>query len=87
MIISNRLIFFIFIFQKAFDSVPHKRLLDKLKAYGITGKTHAIVKDFLSERGFKVRVGSTYSRYSKVSSGVPQGTVLALHYIYKRLAR
>ena len=41
-------------FQKAFDSVPHKRLLDKLKAHGITGQTHAIVKDFLPERGFKV---------------------------------
>ena len=63
-------------FQKAFDSAPHKRLMDKPKAHGITGKTHAIVKNFLSDRGFKVRVGSTYSRYFKVSSGVPQGTVL-----------
>ena len=34
------------------------------------------MKDFLSERGFEVRVGSTYSRYFKVLSGVPQGTVL-----------
>ena len=32
-------------FQKAFDLVPHKRLLDKLKTHGITGKTRAIVKD------------------------------------------
>ena len=46
-------------FQKAFDSAPHKRLMNKPKAHGITGKTHAIVKDFLSDRGFKVRVGST----------------------------
>ena len=63
-------------FQKAFDSVPHKRLLRKLEAYGIAGKTLAIVEDFLSGRTFRVRVGSTFSDSFTVSSGVPQGTVL-----------
>ncbi len=63
-------------FQKAFDSVPHKRLLSKLNAYGIIGRTLAIIKDFLSGRTFRVRVGSTFSNFYKVSSGVPQGTVL-----------
>ena len=63
-------------FQKAFDSVPHKRLLCKLRAYGITGKSLAIIREFLSKRTFRVRVGSTFSDTYTVSSGVPQGTVL-----------
>ena len=63
-------------FQKAFDSVPHIRLLKKLGAYGINGKTLAIVKDFLLNRTFRVRVGSTFSDWFTVTSGVPQGTVL-----------
>ena len=63
-------------FQKAFDTVPHKRLLNKLRAYGISGRSLNIVKDFLSERTFKVKVGSSFSKQFSVSSGVPQGTVL-----------
>jgi hypothetical protein len=63
-------------FQKAFDSVPHKRLTAKLEAYGITGKMLRVIEDFLTERTFRVRVGGTYSRWFKVTSGVPQGTVL-----------
>ena len=63
-------------FQKAFDSVLHKRLLCKLRAYGITGKSLAIIREFLSERTFRVRIGSTFSDTYTVSSGVPQGTVL-----------
>ena len=43
-------------FQKAFDSVPHRRLLNKLKMYGITGKTLEVISDFLSGRTFKVQV-------------------------------
>ena len=34
-------------FCKAFDNVPHRRLLQKLYAYGIRGKVHAWVKEFL----------------------------------------
>ena len=63
-------------FQKAFDTVPHKRLLKKMEAYGIAGRTLDIVKDFLCDRTFKVKVGSALSREFGVSSGVPQGTVL-----------
>ena len=63
-------------FQKAFDTVPHKRLIHKLKAYGITGKTLDIITDFLSSRTFRVRVGDTLSDEFEVTSGVPQGAVL-----------
>ena len=63
-------------FQKAFDQVPHKRLLHKLKMYGITGKTLEVISDFLSGRTFHVRVGDAASEFFRVLSGVPQGSVL-----------
>ncbi len=36
-------------FQKAFDKVPHMRLLTKLKAHGVTGYIHKWVENWLSE--------------------------------------
>ena len=63
-------------FQKAFDTVPHKRLLGKLASFGIEGKVLKIVEDFLKNRTFVVKVGSSYSKTFNVISGVPQGTVL-----------
>lgn len=63
-------------FMKAFDSVPHKRLISKLKSYGITGRTLEAIKDFLSNRKFRVRVGEKFSKLFDVLSGVPQGSVL-----------
>ena len=63
-------------FQKAFDTVPHKRLLYKLKSYGISGNLRGWITDFLSDRTQVVRVGSSYSLESKVTSGIPQGSIL-----------
>ena len=63
-------------FMKAFDSVPHKRLISKLRSYGITGKTLKVIEDFLTNRVFRVRIGDKYSKLFKVLSGVPQGTIL-----------
>ena len=37
-------------FSKAFDTVPHNRLLNKLKRYGINNKTHAWISKFLTCR-------------------------------------
>ena len=63
-------------FCKAFDSVPHCRLLIKLKNMGITGNTLDIVRDFLSGRSMRTCVGRAMSHLRKVISGVPQGSVL-----------
>lgn len=65
-----------FDFAKAFDSVPHKRLLAKLEAYGITGATLAWIKDFLTGREQKVSINGKSSRWHAVTSGIPQGSVL-----------
>ena len=63
-------------FKKAFDSIPHERLLLKMKGYGITGQTLNWVRAFLSGRNQRVKIGSSYSSRSEVTSGIPQGSIL-----------
>ena len=63
-----------FDFRKAFDTVPHHRLLVKLENFGIVGSTLEIIKDFLSDRS--MRVGDSFSELCYILSGVPQGSVL-----------
>ena len=63
-------------FSKAFDCVPHGRLMVKLKHYGISGKTAAWVLSFLSGRSQEVVVNGSHSVSQPVLSGVPQGSVL-----------
>ena len=63
-------------FRKAFDKVPHKRLLKKLWAYGIRGRIYAWIKDFLTDRKQYVKVDGKSSELAMVTSGVPQGSVL-----------
>ena len=63
-------------FSKAFDRVPHMRLLYKLEMLGITGNVLTWIKEFLSMRTFAVNVDNALSTYRVVASGVPQGTIL-----------
>jgi len=63
-------------FSKAFDTVPHRRLLHKLEKYGITGNIFNWIKSFLTQRQQQVLVEGEVSTPCKVESGVPQGTVL-----------
>ena len=62
--------------KKAFDTVPHKRLLLKLEAYGISGKLLNWIKEFLSNRTQRVTIKGVMSDSLPVLSGVPQGSVL-----------
>ena len=64
-------------FSKAFDSVPHQRLLRKMKSLGIIGDALGWVKGFLSNRRQRVRVDNELSDWINVISGIPQGSVLA----------
>ena len=63
-------------FAKAFDTVPHSRLLGKLQAYGITGDILKWIEAFLRNRSQIVRVNGEESFSAPVLSGIPQGSVL-----------
>ena len=63
-------------FSKAFNVVPHQRLLHKLDHYGIRGTTLNWIQNFLTNRTRKVVVDGSSSESARVKSGVPQGTVL-----------
>ena len=63
-------------FSKAFDTVPHQRLISKLRANGITDNLLNWINSFLSGRKQRVRVNSAYSKFAPVSSGIPQGSIL-----------
>ena len=65
-----------FDFQKAFDTVPHQRLLAKLHSYGIRGNILKWIKDFLGNRKQRVLLNGQSSNWEDVTSGIPQGSVL-----------
>ena len=63
-------------FSKAFDTVPHNKLLHKLDHYGVRGPVHTWVTKFLTSRKIRVVREGEDSEEVAVGSGVPQGTVL-----------
>ena len=63
-------------FAKAFDKVPHRRLLHKLDYYGIRGSTHKWINSWLSGRTQQVVLDGQASDPVPVLDGVPKVSVL-----------
>ena len=63
-------------FQKAFDKVPHQRLLIKLKSHGMGVNIVTWIQNWLTDRRQRVSVEGETSAWTAVHSGVPQGSVL-----------
>ena len=73
---GDRIDAFVIDFSKAFDLVPHDRLLMKIAISVVDLRIVAWVREFLRGRTQRVKVGGQLSEEVRVTSGVPQGSVL-----------
>ena len=62
--------------QKAFDTIDHNLLLEKMIYLGFSEKTIQWFKCYLSNRAFIVNISDKFSQLGKVTCGVPQGSIL-----------
>lgn len=62
--------------SKAFDTINHDILLQKLNAYGIRGMPNLLIKNYLQNRKQFVEYGNCQSNMDAITCGVPQGSIL-----------
>ena len=62
--------------RKAFDSIDHEILFEKLKFYGITGVEHDWFESYLTSRNQQTFVNGFLSTKKEIICGIPQGSIL-----------
>ena len=62
--------------SKAFDTINHELLIAKLYAYGFTKESLMIILNYLSDRWQHVKIDSSFSSWTELLQGIPQGSVL-----------
>ena len=62
--------------SKAFDCLPRNLLLAKLKPYGLTDHSIILLRNYLSNRKQRVKIGNNCSQLQNITKGVPQGYIL-----------
>ena len=62
--------------SKAFDTINHELLIAKLHAYGFCQNSLQLIMDYLTNRLQHIKINTTFSSWSEIDQGVPQGSVL-----------
>ena len=62
--------------SKAYDCLPHDLIISKFEAYGLSKNSLKLLLDYLEGRKQRVKTESSYSFWSDVKRGVPQGSIL-----------
>ena len=62
--------------SKAFDCMSHDLLIAKLDAYGLDSTATRVIGNYLKNRKQRTKIGSMYSDWFDVDTGVPQGSIL-----------
>ena len=73
---NKSIISFFFDLKKAFDTIEHNILLQKLESYGIRGNAHKWFRSYLNETIQRVEIKGISSKWSTIKCGVPQGSIL-----------
>ena len=62
--------------SKAFDCLPNSLLIAKLHPHGFDKTSTEYLKDYLSHRKQKIKINKTFSNWTNILHGVPQGSIL-----------
>jgi len=62
--------------SKAYDCISHELLIAKLECYGLSRNSLKLLLDYLTDRKQRTKIGSSYSSWHNIDTGVPQGSIL-----------
>ena len=62
--------------SKAFDTLNHELLIAKLSAYGFNNESLKLIRSYLTNRWQRTKINKSFSRWTELLQGVPQGPVL-----------
>ena len=75
---NQHLVSVFFDLEKAYDTTWKYEIMKDLHGFGLRGRLPIFISNFLQDRFFKVRVGSTFSDFHPQEMGVPQGSILSV---------
>ena len=62
--------------SKAYDCIPHNLLIAKLECYGVDKASLRLLLDYLTRRKQRTKIGSSFSSWYHINTGLPQGVIL-----------
>ena len=63
-------------FSKTYDCLPNNLLLAKLEAYSVSKESIRLFLSYLTNRIQRIKIGSTFSHWTNILKGIPQGSIL-----------